>query len=171
MNWYGLDRLIRRLANRAGIDKRVNAYTFRHTRLTNLANFMTEAQLCEFAGWEQGSEMPRMYIHLTGRDVDDALLKAHGLIKPEEVELPKPRKCVRCSAMNEPSAEICNKCGMSLTLTSAMRKDEEMKKMQERMSVLEKDAEDFRALVQLMKHSADGKVTLTNFDNKTEDRD
>jgi len=62
----------------------VNVYVFRHTRLTNLSKEFTEAQLCMIAGWELGSDMPRNYVHLWGRDVDEALLKTYGLIKPKE---------------------------------------------------------------------------------------
>jgi hypothetical protein len=30
--------------------------------------------------------MPRNYVHLSGRDVDEALLKTHGLVKPKEAK-------------------------------------------------------------------------------------
>ncbi len=94
----GLRKVIKRLAKSAHIQKRVNAYIFRHTRLTHLAKKLTEAQLCEFAEWKQRSRMPKMYIHLSGRDVDDTLLEMYGLRKNEEQkQLPlEPRKCVRC---------------------------------------------------------------------------
>lgn len=134
LHWTGLKRLVERLAKNSNLEKNVFAYIFRHTRLSTLARFMTEAQLCEFAGWEQGSDMPRMYIHFSGRDVDEALLKAYGLVKQEDTLIAKaPRKCVRCSTLCESSAETCSKCGMALTLEAALKKDEEMKKMQEQI--------------------------------------
>lgn len=32
-----------------------------------------------YFGWVQGSGMPSIYVHLSGRDIDDAILKANGV--------------------------------------------------------------------------------------------
>jgi len=34
----------------------------------------------DYFGWVQGSGMPSVYVHLSGRNVDDAILKANGII-------------------------------------------------------------------------------------------
>jgi len=67
-------RLLERARQRAGIDKPVNPHHFRHSRATHLANWLTEAQLCEWFGWVQGSKVPARYVHLSGRDIDNAYL-------------------------------------------------------------------------------------------------
>ncbi len=67
-------RLLERVRERAGIDKPVNPHHFRHSRATHLANWLTEAQLCEWFGWVQGSSVPARYVHLSGRDIDNAYL-------------------------------------------------------------------------------------------------
>jgi integrase/recombinase XerD len=147
LKWTGYRKVILRLTKSAHIEKRVSAYIFRHTRLTHLAKFMTEAQLCEFAGWRQGSRMPRMYIHLSGRDVDDALLKSYGLKKKEEeseLEGRIPRKCVRCSTLCEPDAEICNKCGMALSLQAAMKRDDKISQLNDMVLNLTKVVNDLQ---------------------------
>ncbi|WP_340819137.1 hypothetical protein [Methanolobus sp. WCC4] len=36
-----------------------------------------------YFGWVQGSDMPAVYVHLSGRDVDDAVLKANGVVSHE----------------------------------------------------------------------------------------
>lgn len=72
---------------------------------------MTEAQLCVFSGWKIGSDMPRMYVHLSGRDVDDALLKMYGMKKEEESQARASRKCVRCNHINDANGELCVRCG------------------------------------------------------------
>ena len=123
LKWIGFNRLVKRLVKAASIEKRVTPYIFRHTRLTFLANFMTEAQLCEFAGGEQGSDMPRQYVHLSGRDTDDALLKAYGLKQKDTVELKTPRKCVRCGTISSPESETCSKCGFALSVQAALEAD------------------------------------------------
>ncbi len=92
LKWTGYRRIVQRWARTAKIEKKFTAYLFRHTRLTHLAKFMTEAQLCIFAGWSIGSKMPRMYVHLSGKDVDDSLLKAYGLKKEEELEAEGPEE-------------------------------------------------------------------------------
>ncbi|WP_232820545.1 tyrosine-type recombinase/integrase [Halorussus litoreus] len=65
-------RLLKRAQERAGIEKPVNPHHFRHSRATHLANWLTEAQLCEWFGWVQGSRVPARYVHLSGRDIDNA---------------------------------------------------------------------------------------------------
>lgn len=131
LKWSGYSKIVKRWTAEARIEKHITAYLFRHTRLTHLAKFMTEAQLCVFAGWKIGSDMPRMYVHLSGRDVDDTLLKAYGLKKGEEIQERVPKKCVRCGALSEAEAETCSKCGMALTLQAALKRDEEIEKLAE----------------------------------------
>ena len=70
--------ILKAVALKAGIKKRVNPHLFRHSRATFLANKLTEAQMCEYLGWVQGSDMPRVYVHLSGRDVDEAILEMNG---------------------------------------------------------------------------------------------
>jgi hypothetical protein len=67
-------RLLERAHKRAGIEKPVNPHHFRHSRATQLANWLTEAQLCGWFGWVQGSKVPARYVHLSGRDIDTAYL-------------------------------------------------------------------------------------------------
>lgn len=66
-------KLLRRLAKDAGIRKRVNPHLFRHARASFLAKHMTERQMASYMGWSVGSRMPRIYVHLSGRDLDPVL--------------------------------------------------------------------------------------------------
>ncbi len=77
-------KTITRIGKEAGIKKRVNPHILRHSRATVLANYLTEAQMCEFFGWAQESKMPRIYVHLSGRDIDKAIDKVYGLEEEEE---------------------------------------------------------------------------------------
>jgi integrase/recombinase XerD len=114
-------QLLRRLAERADLKKKVNPHIFRHSRSTILANHLTEAQLKEFAGWTQSSKMPGRYVHLSGRNVDDALLRMHGLKNDEEKQpLLTAKLCPRCHQQNDPLASFCPKCGLALKLEAAM---------------------------------------------------
>ena len=107
-----------RAAKRAGLKKAVNPHIFRHSRASDLANKLTEAQLKEMFGWTQGSDMAATYVHLSGRDVDKALLKIHGLVgedEKKEEEKFKVIRCPRCGEKNSPIAKFCHKCRMVLS--------------------------------------------------------
>jgi phage FluMu protein Com len=68
--------------------------------------------------------MASIYVHLSGRDVDNALLKVHGIKKPEEKEESQlnPKKCPRCQEINQFTNKFCNRCGMILDETLRNRK-------------------------------------------------
>jgi len=102
-SYQGVSEMLRRIARRAGIKKKVNPHNFRHSRATFLANHLTEAQMKEFFGWVQGSDMASIYVHLSGRDVDNALLKVYGIKNGEEKQesLLKPKSCERCGEANQ----------------------------------------------------------------------
>lgn len=135
--------LIAKLAEKAGIKKRVNPHMFRHSRATHLANHLTEAQMNQYFGWVQGSDMPSTYVHLSGRDVDGAILSLYGLKedKGKDKEEFSPVKCPRCGTMNSPGGKFCIKCGMPLDVKAAIEIENERKKMDDIMSALMKDSE------------------------------
>ncbi len=89
---------LRRTAKAAGISKAVNPHSFRKARATHLAKHLTEAQMKTYLGWTADSSMAAIYVHLSGRDVDNSILEMYGIKpeeKPEEEEL-KAVKCPRC---------------------------------------------------------------------------
>ncbi|MDE1854365.1 MAG: tyrosine-type recombinase/integrase [Thaumarchaeota archaeon] len=139
LGYIGLMKLVKRIAKRAGVGKRVNPYVFRHTRLTHLSKIITESVLCEFAGWTQGSEMPRNYVHLSGRDVDEAILRAYGLIKPGEPVKPNlPIKCNRCGNLNPHESEICFRCGFALSERAAFKRDDDFQRLKQTVERMER---------------------------------
>jgi integrase/ribosomal protein L40E len=141
-DYFAARKLLRELAEKAGIRKRVTAYSFRHARATQLANYLTEAQLCQHFGWRQGSKMPRTYVHLSGRDVDNRLLELHGLKPKLEGELIQTVKvCIRCSAKNGPESRFCNRCGLPVDLKTALQLDTRIERAEELMEVLLRDSE------------------------------
>lgn len=123
-------RILHKLGKKAEIGKRMNPHNFRHSRATYLANHLTEAQMKEFFGWTQDSDMASVYVHLSGRDVDNALLKVYGIKdntnEKDESQL-KPKTCPRCEEVNEATNKFCRRCGLALDLKTAMKLDEERK--------------------------------------------
>jgi len=144
---YGLlCKLIKQIAREAGIKKRIYPHLFRHSRATYLANFMTEAQMKNYFGWVQASKMASIYVHLSGKEVDEVLLKING-VKIDETEKSidrealKPKTCVRCSVVNPATGKFCQRCGMALELKAIIESEDERKKADETMNKLVKDPE------------------------------
>jgi integrase/recombinase XerD len=125
---------LKKLALKAGIKKSIHPHLFRHSRASFLANVMTESQMKEFFGWTQSSDMAATYVHLSGRDLDNVLLKASGLALPENEHGEartskgfKVRLCPRCKERNSPAQIFCGRCGSPLTLKTFM----EMQKLEQ----------------------------------------
>ncbi len=117
---YIRDKILRKTMKEADIDKPSNPHHYRHSRASYLANHLKEAQLCAWFGWVQGSDVPARYVHLSGRDIDNAYDEMHGLYVPEEEgDEPQVRECGRCQELNEPEAAFCMRCGYALKGESA----------------------------------------------------
>ncbi|MBI4360375.1 tyrosine-type recombinase/integrase [Candidatus Micrarchaeota archaeon] len=115
-DYRSIYKTLQNLAEKAGVKKKVYPHLFRHSRATALANKLTEAQMKEYFGWTQGSDMAATYVHLSGRDVDDALLALHDFgDQPKKKEKALELKtCLRCKERNAPSSKFCFKCGTPL---------------------------------------------------------
>ncbi len=113
MRYAAFQALLSRVAARAGIKTRAFAHLFRHSRATFLASYLTEAQLCVRFGWVQGSEQPGTYVHLSGRDADDAILELYGMKRNarKDIGLLRPKPCAACKLVNAFNCEVCIGCG------------------------------------------------------------
>ena len=63
---------------------------------------LTEQQLKAFFGWTGDSRMASTYVHLSGRDIDNAVLQANGVKLSQEEIAPKltVKTCNRCQFQN-----------------------------------------------------------------------
>ena len=68
-----------------------------------MAAHMTEQQLKKYLGWTEGSNMAAVYVHLSGKDIDDAVLKMNGMEveEKEEDNALKTIKCPRCKQIQD----------------------------------------------------------------------
>ncbi len=123
-----LNRVVKLAARRVGINKRIYPYIFRHSRATFLASRLTEAQMNAVFGWTQGSSMPRTYVHLSGRDVDGALLQIAGVApahaQPRESAL-TPRTCIRCAETNPGTSKFCCRCAAPLDSAEVYKSEQD----------------------------------------------
>jgi integrase len=80
--------ILKLACRRAGITYRVYAHLFRHTRATLLAQNVAQAPLSKQMGWTQASQMAKVYVHLSDRQQDEAILK--GYEKDKEKKRKEP---------------------------------------------------------------------------------
>jgi hypothetical protein len=122
LDYRGIVRILQILGQKAGVRKKVNPHSFRHSRATYLANHLTEAQMKEIFGWVQASEMASVYVHLSGRDVDKALLRTYGIniSGNEDKSQLSPKVCTRCKSSNAATNKFCSNCSLVLDENEAM---------------------------------------------------
>ncbi|MFH1053143.1 MAG: site-specific integrase [Candidatus Woesearchaeota archaeon] len=149
MRYGGMTKMLKDVFIKSGIKKRSNPHIFRHSRATFMAHHLTEFQMNQYFGWIQGSEMPSTYVHMSGKNIDNAILAMNGLSSKESKENPsKPSICPRCDTINPVDSKHCCKCGGILDVKYAMELEEKIIKEQQRrskaddiMSMLVKDDE------------------------------
>lgn len=123
----GITKMLKIVGKKAGIQKRIYPHLFRHSRASYYANKMTEQQLKVFFGWVGDSKMAATYVHLSGRDIDNAALQANGIHPKDQSELPELtiKICPRCRESNMISSVHCSRCGSSLDIQTAINDQEE----------------------------------------------
>ena len=115
--------MLAKAAKAIGLKKRVNPHSFRHAAATRLAKLgMSELQMSAHLGWVPSTKMASVYVSLAGSDVDNALLKAHG-IEIKEVQGDR-LLCPKCSFSNHINVNFCSKCGSPLSVKAAFEAED-----------------------------------------------
>lgn len=156
-------RVIKNLAKKVGIRKNVHPHLFRHSRATVLASKLTEAQMKEYFGWTQGSSMAATYVHLSGRDVDDAILGLYKIKqdgRQEDEEL-KPIICARCKSTNSSTSKFCSRCSYDLNVNAAAHSEQGGKNADDILKSLMKDPQ-FQEMImkKLMERPGEAEVIV-----------
>ena len=152
MTYGAINQQLRQIAERANVHKRVNPHNFRHSRSTHLASKLTESQMEEYLGWVQGSRMPAIYVHMSGRDLDADLLQMYGIKQEEgdQKEELRTLQCPHCKTLNTTGARVCVNCRKPLAVEEVMEREEStMDMFQDFMDVVEKDP---KMMERLKKH-------------------
>ena len=111
-----------------------------------MARKMTEASMKHYFGWAQSSKMAGVYVHMSGKDTDEAILHANGIEIKKEIKVSKlsPKNCSKCDAINEFTNRFCKICGMPLDKEIAdkiIREDSERQRADKIMNKLLEDKE------------------------------
>lgn len=130
MQYKSLISLLNSVAQKAGIMKNVNPQRWRQSRATHLAPHLKEFQMDMYFGWVLGSDMPRTYVHMSGRDIDDSLLEMYGKKKPEDgkKDVLTPKSCQICKHDNEATSDFCNRCGKPLEIKTMIEMEDKRDK-------------------------------------------
>lgn len=123
--YIGARRLIKRVALKAGIKKRLNPHWFRKSSATISGQYMPESMLCKYYGWVIGSDEVRTYVHIGEKQLEQSISQRYG-IKTEETNQDKVLTCV-CGLPNPYTSKYCNRCGKPLSLEEAFKQEEESK--------------------------------------------
>lgn len=167
LKYDNIRTILRNLFKKAKINKRFNPHMFRHSRATFLADYLTEFQMNQYFGWIQGSKMPAVYVHMSGKKIDSSILALNGIKQPQKKSetLMKPRICPRCDTINTPDAKFCTKCAGILDVQVAMQMEDKISKEKEMrtrsddlMNMLMKDKEFFSMFVEKVKELNKGIV-------------
>jgi integrase len=130
---------LRKATERAGLQKPIWLYLFRHSRITPASTKLTYSQMCHVFGWKQGSDMPQFYVHLAGDERDEAFLKMNGMESNNACSdntAYVPLICPRCKRNNSPDARYCNGCGLAFDLKYAVELDQRKEDIKEKIDRL-----------------------------------
>ncbi|MDG6927134.1 MAG: tyrosine-type recombinase/integrase [Nitrososphaerota archaeon] len=129
--------MLKRVAQKAGIQKRIYPHLFRHSAATRDAKYLTESELKVKFGWTGGSEMPGTYVHLASVDLDNKLASVYS---GQPVETPKPgfapMICPKCGEKNTPGQRYCGRCGTPLNADEIAKSSIELEEMKQKINAV-----------------------------------
>ncbi len=128
MTYAAVRALLMKTAGRAGVTRHVTPHTFRHSRITHMIQEGYPESVIKLIMWGsvEASEWAT-YAHLTGCDIDRAVLEKNGVATNEETwKGVEGEKCPYCGILNPPAARYCYQCGRPLVVEDTVS---ELKKL------------------------------------------
>lgn len=155
-------KTLRVVAGKCGLTKRVNPHSFRHARATVLANSLTESQMKSMLGWVNDSKMAAVYVHLSGADVDSALLKVNGIEVDDKKNVNghvlRRVKCGRCGENNSPTNSFCYRCGTPLSVEAMAKAERFVGRVEEVVSRTDAVSPEIMSLMQSLDVNAKSQI-------------
>ena len=121
LSYAGLYHIVERRANEAGIKKKCNPHWFRHSRVSEMAKLLPDAELRIFCGHKKNSMTIARYTHLNSDNVMERIRASRGLQPMEKVEIKeeKFKECGRCGELVNSKDSYCSKCGLAINVKTA----------------------------------------------------
>ncbi len=142
LTYAGATKTLKKLAKRAGIEKRIYPHILRHSSATRAAKFMTEHEMKVYYGWTPGSNMTSIYVHLSSRDIEASVKRMNKVEVEKEQEIKATvLTCARCKQKNSFGSKFCNSCGYPLDLKTAMEIEDGRQSWDDKMSTIVRDKE------------------------------
>lgn len=118
---------LRKIADKADVDKDVHPHIFRHyfTTIAKRDYDMDDAYIKHLRGDAPGSNvMETTYRHLSDDDAVEHAQVATGEKEPEDESPLSPEKCPTCGELLDPNAKACSVCGTVFTPDAKAAKDQ-----------------------------------------------
>ena len=127
-------RMLKRVARRVEITKPIHPHAFRHAQVTASAKYLADQELKKKFGWTPGSQMLRVYSHITDRVVEEKELEMRGVTKVQDQSKRYLThvKCPQCGRMYSAGKRICE-CGRPLDSDLGERYDLEKREKEREM--------------------------------------
>lgn len=121
--------VVKAVASKAGIKKRVWNHGFRHSSATDFVKQgFNEAELRLKYGWSKKSRIPHEYTHYDFDELKKKILIRNGKLKEnpkEKIEILKAKKCLYCGEDCGAGSSYCTKCGNPLNFQKPVERREE----------------------------------------------
>ncbi|MFB6144404.1 MAG: tyrosine-type recombinase/integrase [Candidatus Nanohaloarchaea archaeon] len=119
MNPSNTSQILKKLAHKAGIDKKINNHVFRHSSATHKGETWGLNRLMYWHGWKS-SDVATDYLRENEKRMKKARLEEAGIeSSEEESNVLERRSCGRCGETWPPTQDYCGDCGMSLSKGAA----------------------------------------------------
>lgn len=132
-----VSRMIDKAFKKAGIKKKHNMHWFRHSRASLYYGRMNDGELCDFFGWEKGSDMIKTYSHTKNDGAQGALNRIYNLSTAQEKEV--LLTCGACGLHNTPQSRFCGRCKLPLSTQANDNKEQYMSMAFEMMGKIMSD--------------------------------
>lgn len=119
LNPLGVNQQLRRIGERAEIDKPVNPHNFRHSAVTRMVrDGLTDQRIKWMVGWKPDSTQFERYTHLRDDKMIQGVLEHYDLEEPDAaIGKPELETCPSCDAALDSwvNPVACPGCGLSLS--------------------------------------------------------
>lgn len=124
-----VEKLLRRLGREHGV--RLHPHILRHLRGTLLVKEGVQERVVMKLLGHRTEKMMKIYVNLTAKDVEEALLNKYGIEVPKSGHKREVMKCPKCGASNPAGARYCWRCGLPLSLASAAERESALREVEE----------------------------------------